>query len=607
MQGTAAAPVKKAPRSSLLRSCERCRRRKIRCDDYFPCAACTRLGLQCKLSDDRRAERSQRRVHTVHVLRQEAAMARMLTARSFLEERVKRLESLLAQQENRDGALSCSRPATPNSSITPRPLQLLRLQIPPSPTALTAPEDASPSSGQDFQVHQMAYTPSYCSSPVDFTSSPVSELPPWSSSEVSNVPDQASFFELRRASSFPFTPGTNYPQVDVDTNFPTADQDNNCLVVPDIPTIEVTSWETQSHFSNDGGMNDIAFNLPDLSVGSWSGPPSPSLTALSHGFGTGNDEYLSEFDLDWRSRRSSVAYSERSFHGIESLKPAAPPKPPIFTQSPRPRSRSDVLPQPTRYLDGTLDFSSAEAEYPQHFARSDPASGQIIPGADEAWYSRTFLERVHPYFPILSSQDFISDATFDEIASQQHKKLKKFKMLLVLAIGSQFQHSLGGCSSSVPDLYFRMAQDIYPIYAWQQDPSLEAIQAHLLLALYTLLSTYSSSPTASTKDTRPNIWMLNALTTASAIDLNLHSRADLQDAEQNTFISVYVLDKVVGILLGKPNLLRGLNIDVGGMRRIQGIEESNRMTMDELTSGNFGSGWRSVLEWYRTEGHDFVL
>ncbi|KAL5331540.1 hypothetical protein ACEPPN_001074 [Leptodophora sp. 'Broadleaf-Isolate-01'] len=556
IQGTAAAPVKKAPRSSLLRSCERCRRRKIR----------------------------------------------------FLEERVKRLESLLAQQENRDGALSCPRPSTPHGSMPPGPSQHLRLQIPQSPAALTAPEDASSSPGQDFQDHQMGYVSSYCSSPVDFTSSPASDLPPWSSSDASNVPDQALFLDYpRRASSFPFPPGTNYPHVDVSTNFSTTDQDNNCLMVPDIPTIEVTSWETQSHFSNDGGMNDIAFNLPDLSVGSWSGPPSPSLTAMSHGFGSGNDEYLSEFDLDWRSRRSSVAYSERSFNGLESLKPSAPLRQPTFTQSPRPRSRSDVLPQPTRYLDGTLDFSFAEAENPEHFARSDPTSGQIIPGTDEAWYSRTFFERIHPYFPILSSQDFISGANVNEIASEQDKKLKKFKMLLVLAIGSQFQNALGGCSSSVPDLYFHMAQNIYPTNAWQQDPSLAAIQAHLLLALYTLLSTYSPLPAGITKDSRPSIWMLNALITASAIDLNLHSRTDLEETEQNTFISVYVLDKVVSVLLGKPNLLRGLNIDIGKMRRMQRIEESNRMTMDELANENVGSGWRCVLEWYRTEGHGFVL
>ncbi|KAH7333407.1 hypothetical protein BKA65DRAFT_507737 [Rhexocercosporidium sp. MPI-PUGE-AT-0058] len=592
VQGSAAAaaPVKKAPRSSLLRSCERCRRRKIRCDDYFPCAACTRLGLQCKVSDDRRAERSQ----------------------SYLEERVKRLESLLAQQENRDGALVYPRPSTPSGSMsTSGPSQNLRLQIPTSPamspTPTSTPGDASSIPRQDYQDYQMGYASSYCSSPVDFTNSPASDLPPWSSSEAFNVSDHTSFFEYpRRARSFPFPPDTNYPVADVD--FPTTDLDNNNLVVPDIPTIEVTSWETNPHTSNDGGMNETAFNMPDLSVGSWSGPPSPSLTAaMSHGYG--NDEYLSESDLNWPSRRSSMAYSERSFRGYEPFKPAVPPTP-NFTMS-RPRSRSDVLPHATRYLDGMARSSSVQTGYPHPFACSEPISNQIIPGADEKWYSRVFFERIHPYFPIISPQDFPSQAHADNVASEQCANLEKFKVLIVLAIGAQFQSNIGRCSSSIPESYFHMAQNIYPANAWQQDPSLAIMQAHLLLALYTLLSTYSSSSTGSTtgiyNHMRPNIWMLNGLITASAIDLNLHSHPNLEETEQDVFISVYILDKVVGMLLGKPNLLRGLDINVGGMRRMQGIVESNRMAMDESTNEDVGNGWKSVIEWYRTGGRDFVF
>jgi len=101
--------------------------------------------------------------------------------------------------------------------------------------------------------------------------------------------------------------------------------------------------------------------------------------------------------------------------------------------------------------------------------------------------------------------------------------------------------------------------------------------------------------------------MLNAFTTASAIDLNLHTRIDLDEAEQDVFISVYVLDKVISMLLGKPSLFRGLNIDLGRMRRVQGTSDVNRMRMDALANENVGSGWRCVLEWYRTDGRDFIL
>ncbi|KAH7381749.1 hypothetical protein BKA64DRAFT_211917 [Cadophora sp. MPI-SDFR-AT-0126] len=369
IQGTAAAPIKKAPRSSLLRSCERCRRRKIRCDDYYPCAACTRLGLQCKLSDDRKSERSQ----------------------SFLEERVKRLESLLAQHEN------CERPSQHH----------LRLQIPASPSPMSpAPEDSVTSPGQDVQDYQMGYVSSYCSSPVDFATSPLGDLPPWSSSDAFNLSNSTSFFDYpRRANSFPAAPGSNYADASTDfssINSPNMEQGQHVnLIVPEIPTIEVTSWETQSNLSNDGGMNEMAFNLPDLSVGSWSGPPSPSLTAVSHGFA--NDEYLTEVDLDWHSRRSSVAFSERSFSGFDSLKPDVPLAP-AFSHS-RPRSRSDVLPQSSRHHATPTSFYP-ESGHRQLLHRS--SSSEFVPSSEEASYSRTFFERIHPYFPILSPQTFQS-------------------------------------------------------------------------------------------------------------------------------------------------------------------------------------------------------
>ncbi|PVH70273.1 hypothetical protein DL98DRAFT_577953 [Cadophora sp. DSE1049] len=599
VQGTAAAPVKKAPRSSLLRSCERCRRRKIRCDDYFPCAACTRLGLQCKLSDDRKAERSQ----------------------SFLEERVKRLESLLAQHEKRErGASPASRPATPTPSgsmnMSGPSQHHLRLQIPasPSPSPMSpTPEDSLTSPGQDVLDYQIGYVSSYCSSPVDFATSPAGDLPPWSSSDAFNLPEQSSFFDYpRRANSFPSTPGNNYADPSTDfasINFSSMGQgQHDNLMVPEIPTIEVTSWETQSNLSNDGGINDIAFNLPDLSVGSWSGPPSPSLTAVSHGFG--NDEYLTDIDLDWRSRRSSVTFSERSFSGFDSLKPDVPLTP-AFSHS-RPRSRSDVLPQTTRYLHATPHSFHPESSHRQFLNRSD--SSDFISGADEASYSRTFFDRIHPYFPILSPQTFQSYAntSTDTTNTDQQTNIQKFEILLVFAIGSRFQSNVGGCHASIPGLYFQRAQQLYPKNIWQQNPSLKTLQEHLLLAIYTLLSTYCPSFLAEGSQgaqnaMNPSIWMLNAFTTASAIDLNLHVRTDLDESEQDTFISVYVLDNVVGMLLGKPNLLRGLNIDIGGMRRVQGTTEMNRMRMDELANEDVGNGWRCVLEWYRTDGRDFVL
>ena len=527
------------------------------------------------------------------------------------------MESLLAQHENRERehiASPASSPATPSGSMnlsTPSQHQL-RLQIPASPTPMSPqPADSLTSPGQDVQDYQMGYVSSYCSSPVDFATSPAGDLPPWSSPDAFNLPDQTSFFNYpRRAKSFPSTPGNNHADPSSDyanINFSSIAQgQHGNLMVPDIPTIEVTSWETQSNLSNDGGTNGMAFNLPDLSVGSWSGPPSPSLTAVSHGFG--NEDYLTEIDLDWRSRRSSVAFSERSFIGFDSLKPDVPPTP-AFSHS-RPRSRSDVLPQSTRYQ--TQDPSQPEAGRRQFPNRS--SSSGFTPGADEFSYTQTFFERIHPYFPILSRHDFQSYAntSTDPTIHDQHTYIQTFECLLVFAIGSQFQNNIGGCRSSIPSLYFQRAQQSYPRDVWQHHPSLKSLQEHVLMAIYALISSYCPPYLAEGSQNvhhaaNPSIWMLNAITTASAIDLNLHTRIDLDEPEQDIFISVYVLDKVISMLLRKPSLLRGLNIDLGGMRRVQGTSDVNRMRMDALANENVGSGWGCVLEWYRTDGRDFVL
>ncbi|CZS98297.1 uncharacterized protein RAG0_07076 [Rhynchosporium agropyri] len=601
--GTVAVPVKKAPRSSLLRSCERCRRRKIKCDDYFPCTACTRLGLQCKIGDDRKAEKSQRSEQSRSGKHSSAQIA---DSSSYLEERVRRLESLLAQQESRNGSDTHPVLVSPSSTLAGSGAsQGLRLQIPVSPAMSPAPEDILSSPGRGFQDYQTAYASSFCSLPSDMANSPAGDHPPWSN-EAFNFFDQASFFDYpRRTRSFPITPGTD-SYSNVATDFSSMQPDNSFLL-PDIPTIEVTSWETHSRREvNEDMMQDIDFNLPDLSIGSCSGPPSPSLTAPSCGYG--NDEYVSEVHLDLPSRRSYIAFSEQHMHGSDSLKPAAS-RVLNFTYT-RPRSRSDVLPHSVRYLGGTSSKISADTQYQGHSARSSQMPSQIIPGADETGYSQTFFDQVHTYFPVFSPQTIPALATTSNVASERYTNLQKFKMLLVLAIGSQYLNNIGACLSTVPDLYFQMAQKFYPANAWQQNPSLSVMQAHLLLAIYTLLATYSpptnGNTQGSTSDAKPNLWMLNALITASAIDLNLHDRPDLDDKEQNPFVSVYVLDKVTGMLLGKPNLLSGLHIDLGGMRRMQGAIESRRMRADELANEDVGIGWRCVLEWYRTNGQKFV-
>jgi hypothetical protein len=56
--------TRKPPRQMAAKACERCRRRKIKCDEFFPCGQCTRMRVQCKIEDpaEKRREQQQRYV-----------------------------------------------------------------------------------------------------------------------------------------------------------------------------------------------------------------------------------------------------------------------------------------------------------------------------------------------------------------------------------------------------------------------------------------------------------------------------------------------------------------------------------------------------------------
>jgi hypothetical protein len=54
-----AGATRKPPRQMAAKACERCRRRKIKCDEFFPCGQCTRMRVQCKIEDPAEKRREQ--------------------------------------------------------------------------------------------------------------------------------------------------------------------------------------------------------------------------------------------------------------------------------------------------------------------------------------------------------------------------------------------------------------------------------------------------------------------------------------------------------------------------------------------------------------------
>jgi hypothetical protein len=292
------------------------------------------------------------------------------------------------------------------ASLSPSPSQAgLRLQIPSTQGfSFSSPNDGfSPSAASDYNPNIIF---SHTSSPVDYPS-PGGNHPPWgtptSAGDISPYTHQnpSGYVEfpisdtmLGGSNSFPLaapsSSETGQEQFSIsDINFllfnePTSTgnendfQDHGHGNISDIPTIEVTSYDPSS-FPSSPTVNSSNCPMPELSVGSWSGPSSPSFTAYN-----GNEDFLSEFSFSstprsrTHSRRSSMTFSDRgdfnwgdegggglkptqNFHSRRSsvasshsgelhwgdeaggLKPVSEIERLLSTS--RPRSRSDIFPQ----------------------------------------------------------------------------------------------------------------------------------------------------------------------------------------------------------------------------------------------------------------------
>ncbi|KAL3424470.1 hypothetical protein PVAG01_03751 [Phlyctema vagabunda] len=552
-QGT---PIKKAPRSSTLRACERCRRRKSKCDEYFPCANCTRLGVQCHMGEGKeRPERHQ----------------------SILEERVKRLEGLLA-------ASLANQVPQHGVDFNPAPDEgpsKLRLQIPTSPASsfpyeqdvafnFTPDSMMGPAQGNLYQ----SPSSSGYSTPLD--------IPQWSSQIFNGNPDPNSFIlspnPRRRAHSFPLSmdnavAAREMPQANFN-QFPNTNIDNN-LLSPDIPTIEITSWDTQSNFSYaEPGPTDYSLVPPDLSVGSWSGPPSPSLTAASHGYGF-DDAASYSFHSRGHSRRSSFALSDRSFDGFDSLKPDS--------------------------SDSSSRYRSPEPASAPQSATSNPSGAdplfQTILDAQQILYARTFFESIGVYFPVMSEPDFMAIAKSSSLTNFNNHpsppNLERASVLLILAVGSRIQSELGACTVATSTKYYTQARHSLPLNDWSSSSSLRSIRAHILLAIYLEIS---SSPTEA-RAISP--YMLNAHIGASCIDIDLHRHCS-SECDRNLMFSAYVLDRTLSILQGKPNVLHDEDI---ARPVLEGINETVHARRAQLQQELGGKTWQTgcgrLLEWYK--------
>jgi hypothetical protein len=364
-----------------------------------------------------------------------------------------------------------------------------------------------------------------------------------------------------------------------------------------IPTIEVTSYDT-FHSENLSPVDfryDLAFDLPDLSTGDYSGPPSIALSEYSFNSNV-EDNFLSGFGANSMpiSRRTSVAFSDFSDNSESFEFPKPKPN--------RMRSTSDVFPVSQRSQNHLRSHSATPAPPNLEDIRSQTPSRPIRTNIEET-FSRAFFSTIHPFFPISTREIFTSALLATQSASlssttafttHPNRAATDACVLLILAIGAAI-HSLQ--SQDIAERYYTRAMQKYHFSSWE---TAEGIQAAILLCIYSIISDKEKA--------RHNVWMINANIAAAVIDLGLHlsvsggKDAD-GEAERNLLTAVYVLDRTVAVVKERPFALHDCDLESGILKGVREEVRRRAGRIGEIAEGMNGNangkGWRKVLRWLR--------
>jgi len=440
------------------------------------------------------------------------------------------------------------------------------------------------------------------------------DVPPWLSNSFRGEPTQPHhvYLNRQRASSccasetstqddFASSPTlTERNQFFTDTSQPTLD----------VPQIEVTSWDMprpQSPAQSPAENMDLSpYYPPELSTGSWSSPSTtPSIIALSYL----SDENFSRVhqSLPSHSRRSSINSQAPEFDFLADRKYH------------RPRSVSDIFPVAQQFAwpehdwpeHDLNDFQYDSSPHPtmpnlqkgdfaefNHNPTSSPPQSKThaVPNQNQTddLYNRTFLEVVHPLFPVLSPQNMPRDSapqlsrapTSQPNNNYLSPSLAQTQSLLTRAISSYILSMRSSQSTVLSSHYFELSLRSYGAGKWD---SLPGIQSGILLAIYVLISGFPD----------PNLYMLNAKIVAACLDMGLH-RAGLREGslEANTLLAAYVLDRTVALVRERPCLLKDDDLEEGVlvMMRSQLRKKAERGDVRRREEGGRLWDWWSAWE-----------
>jgi hypothetical protein len=169
-----------------------------------------------------------------------------------------------------------------------------------------------------------------------------------------------------------------------------------------------------------------------------------------------------------------------------------------------------------------------------------------------------YLTRVHPRYPFLDRKEILDRHAkrFTQNNSSPKDQYGTFKIYMIYAIGSSWLKLTGRYDYTSPENFFMTA--LQYISAARESHSVNNIEAMTLLVLYNFRSPSNSG-----------IWYMIGLAMRTCVDLGLHREAHYGNAspyegqlQRRLFWTVYFLERVIAVSVGRPYSIADRDIDV---------------------------------------------
>ncbi|RFU30446.1 hypothetical protein B7463_g5916, partial [Scytalidium lignicola] len=203
--------------------------------------------------------------------------------------------------------------------------------------------------------------------------------------------------------------------------------------------------------------------------------------------------------------------------------------------------------------------STISDQQPKALSLEDLKNGSASPPSYEMGIRilNAYFQKIHPRYPIFERSDIfeLHAKRQQQTNSNTQEQFGTFKLYMVYAIGATILQLTETYSYTPPEKFFMAA--LQYISAARESHSIYNIEAMILLVVYNLRSPSNSG-----------IWYMIGLAMRTCIELGLHREMHYNNispykgqVRRRLFWSVYFLERVVALSLGRPYSISDRDID----------------------------------------------